>query len=208
MDDLEGHLRARPVRGAFRRPHDPVEERLDLFDVGVTDVIVDLGEVRNHVRSGAAGSDHVMDPGVGMDVLTHEVDHVVHRLDAVQRGPAPPRRRRRMTRHPGEPELRRLVRQRRGGRGGVPIPGVPVEHDVHIVEQPLPNQVHLPGPALLSRCPVDPERPRGSRLLQPRPNRGRGGGGPGPEEVVAARVARARRGELDSLGGAPLRDPR
>src|SRR5690606_29754129 len=77
----------------------------DDLRIGVADVVVDLGEVRHHVRGLAAVGDDVVDARAVRDVFAQIVVGDVHDLDAVQRRAAGPRGARGVARLAVEAEL-------------------------------------------------------------------------------------------------------
>ena len=75
------------------------KDGLERLRIGMANVVVDLGKIRNNVWREAAACDDVVNPRFGGYVLTHHVDHDVHRFDAVEGGTPPfgcPSRMRRM----------------------------------------------------------------------------------------------------------------
>ena len=58
-------------------PHD--------FAFGVPDVVINFGEIRDHIRSSATGGDDVMDSRLVRRVLAHQLGGVIHQSDRVER---------------------------------------------------------------------------------------------------------------------------
>ena len=141
-------------------------------------------------------------------MLTHHVDHVVHRLDAVERRTSTPWRTSRMGRLTVEAELARLVGERRRGTGTVLRPRVPMQHDVHVVHETGPDHIDLPRAPFLCRGPIDADRSWRPRLVQPLLHRERGRNRAGPEQVMAARVTRDLAWDRVALRGTTLVDAR
>ena len=200
------HPRARPHRRALGREHHPVEDRPDPLGVRIADVVVHLGEVGNHVRRGPPGGDHVVDARLLGHVLAQHVDHVVHGLDPVQRRPPLLRGARRMRGNPVEAELGRLVGQRRRRAGTVAVPGVPVDHRVHVAEEPAPHHVDLARAAFLGGRAIDPYGPGGAGRRQPVLHGQAGRHRARTEEVMPTGVTRAHRRPRQPLRAPALGD--
>ena len=208
VDHLVAHFGARAQRRALRRLQDALPVRPGGRDRRMAGVVIDLGEVRHHIRRFAAPRDHIVDAGAFVDMLPHQVHQEVHALHPVERRPP-------LVGRPGgvrgdapEPELGGEVGERVPRTRVVPVPRMPGEDGVHIGEQPLPHQVHLAGAAFLRRRAVHPDAPLGPAAGQPFLHRQPGGDGSGPEEVVAAGVAGADPFALFRPGGRRLADPR
>ena len=188
VDDLVTHLGPGAERRAVRRLQDALPIRPRHLHRRVAVVVIDLGEVRHHIRRLAAPGDHIVDAAPLVDMLPHQVHQEVHRLHPVERRPPLVRRPGRVRRNPAEAELGRQVRQRIPRTGVVPVAGMPGQHRVHIGEETLAHQVHLPGAALFGGRPVHPDPPFAPAAFQPvlrrqsRSHRGR------PEEMVPAGV--------------------
>ena len=107
---------------------------------------VRLGEVGDDVRRRAAAGDDVVNARLLRHVLAHHVDHVVHRLDPVERRAAAVGRRRRVRGHTLEAELRGDVRRGTRRTRLVAIPGMPSYRDVHVAEEPGAYIYTFPDP--------------------------------------------------------------
>ena len=110
--ESELHLGVGAERGAAGGVGDALPDAVEHAHVVVARVVVDLGEIGHDVGRAAAVGDHVVDARIGRNVLAHQVDHGVHRFDAVERRAAAVRRARRVRRHAAEAELGGDVGQR------------------------------------------------------------------------------------------------
>ncbi len=81
---------ARSQRRALGDLEDPAVVLVDLLAIGLAHVVPHLRVLRHHVGRTSAGGDHVVDAGLGSDVLAHQVHAVVHQLDGVQSAPPVP----------------------------------------------------------------------------------------------------------------------
>ena len=208
MDDLVLHPGPGTHRRTLGRARHALEQPQHGGGVRVPHVVVDLREVRHDVGRETALRDHVVDPRLLRNVLAHEVHHVVHRLDPVERAPSPLRRARRVRGIAPEAELGGLVGQRPPHSCAVPRPGMPVQRHGHVVEQARPHHVHLPRAPFLGGRAVEPDRPLVSRLLQPFLDRDGRRHGARAEQMVSARVARAADDDGRAHGHGVLGDAR
>ena len=188
MDNLPVDAGAGTLGGAAGGGLEALPERLHRGGLRVTQVVEDLGEIRHHVGGVAAGGNHVVDTGLLWHVFPHQVDHVIHGFHAVQRGAAALGRPGGMRRKPGKTELGGAIGQRRARRRGIAVSRVPVQREVHVVEQPGAYHVHLAATALLGRCAVEADGARVAGGLQPVANGDRGGRRSGAEQIVPAGV--------------------
>ncbi len=85
MHHLVIHAGSRAERRAPRRRNDALEQLDNRGHLRMSNVVVDLGSLRDDVGRIAALGDHVVDAGVRRHVLAHEIDHEVHGLHAVER---------------------------------------------------------------------------------------------------------------------------
>ncbi len=140
-------------------------------------------------------------------MLAHQVHHVVHRLDTVERRAAAIGRAGRVRRDAAEPDLGADVGQRAGLAHGIAIAGVPRHHRVDLVEQARTEHVDLAGAALLGGGAEELDRPRppaGQPVLHRNRRRRRGRA----EQVMAAAVARCVLDQRLALRGGRLRQAR
>ena len=151
-------------------------------------VVVRLREVGDDVRRRAAARDDVVDARLLRHVLAHHVHHVVHGLDRVERRPPALRRRRRVRRDAVEAELGVDDGEVRRRARVVAIAGMPRDHRVDVLEQPVANHVDLAGAALLRRRAEIAQRPRMSGR-EPFLDGDRRRQRSGAEQVVPAPVA-------------------
>ena len=131
-----------------------------LFRIGMANVVVDLCKVGHDVRRSAAAGDDVVDARVLRHVLAHEIGHVVHGFDAVERRAATLGRAGRMGGQAMEAKFGRHVCERAPGTRVVTGTGMPVKHGVNIPEQPLANHVDLARTAFFGRRSVHADRAR------------------------------------------------
>ncbi len=108
MNQFIVHLGFGAQSGAFGGLHDPSEGFFHLVGFRVPHVVIYLGKGRHHVGGLPAGGNGVVHARVGMHMLPHQVDHVVHGLYPIQGRPAQFGRPGRVGRLPVEPELSRL----------------------------------------------------------------------------------------------------
>ena len=189
VHDLVAHARTGAEGGPFRRGDHPPEQFLDGLRARMAHVVVDLGSLRHDVGRPATVGDDVVHAGGARHVLAHQVRHVVHGLDPVQRGSAPMRGRGGMRGDAAEGEPRRFVGIAALGDGDVAIVGMPMQRDVDIVEPSRAGQVDLARTAFLGGGAVDAHRARLAGGCQPVGDGDPGGRRGTAEEVVTAGVA-------------------
>ncbi len=189
------HARAGAERGAFGGLSDALEEAAQHAAVRVAHVVVHLGEFGDDVRRLAAAGDHIVHPGIGGDVLAQQVRHHVHGLDAVEGRTPAVRRGGGMGCPAMKAESRRHVGRAALRRRDVAVRRMPMQHDVHIVENSSARQIDLAGTALLGRRAVDADGAGRGRRRQPVAERGGGDRRCGAEQVMAAGMAGCARGD-------------
>ena len=96
-----------------------------------------------------------MDAGAVGHMLAHQIDHGVHRLDRVQGRAALVRRGGGVGGRAIEAELARYVGHGVALAGAVDVAGVPVDGDVHVVEQAVADHIDLARSALLGGRAID-----------------------------------------------------
>ncbi len=85
VDHLVFQFRAGPHGRGFRRRDDALPNTHQNVRIRVAHIVVNLGKVRHDVRRLAAPRDHIVNTRLFRHVFTHQIDHVIHRLDTVQR---------------------------------------------------------------------------------------------------------------------------
>ena len=121
----------------------------------MTGVVVCLGEIRHDVGRTAAIGDDVVNASRLRDVLSHQVDRMVHHGHRVEGGTTFVRRRCRMSRLAVKAELGGDVRQTAGQAGSVLTPGMPGEDDVAVLEGAGSRHVDFPATAFFGRSSVE-----------------------------------------------------
>jgi hypothetical protein len=141
-------------------------------------------------------------------VLAHQVEAMGEELDRVESAAAVPGVERGVRRlaAEGHPEVdHRLAAPGVGADRAVRMPG---EDDVHVLKQPLADQVELAADRLLGRRAVEADGALELAGLDQLLDRGRGAEARDPEEVVAAAVASRARHQRLLAGLGLLGDPR
>ena len=167
VDHFVVHRRSGTERSAFGGFDHAIEHFLDDARVQVTHVVIGLREVGHDIGGRAAARDHVVDSRIGRHMLAHHVDHVVHRLDGVERGASAVRRTGCVRGNPVEAEFHRLVGERLVEPGGIDVGSVPVQNGAHIAEEARAYHVDLAAAAFFRGRAVEPDRAGRAALLQP-----------------------------------------
>ena len=193
----------RGTLGGFR---DAIPDLGDDLSARTADVVVGFGEGGDDVGGFAAFGNHVMDTGRVGHMFAHQVNHMIHRFDAIEGGAAAVGGGGGVGGDPAEAELTGDVGEGAGEADGVAVAGVPVHDGVDVVEEAGADHVNFAGAALFGGCAVDAEGALLAGGLEPVLQRDGGVRGGGAEEVVAAGVARVDLGAGFFLGVGGLRD--
>ena len=208
MDDLPVDVGSRTHCRAAGRFLDSRPDVADDGRIRMPQVVVDLCKIRHDIRGIAAGRDDIVDSRLLRHVFAHQVDHVIERFDAVECGASPVRGACRVCRSSAKPKLGGAICQRGTGCSGIPISGVPMQRDIHIVEKAVTNHVDLAAATFLSRGAHYLYRSWCARVRQPFLDRNGRTDGTGCEQVVTAGVSRRLAIDRQSRWYRVLVDPR
>ena len=172
-------------------------------------IVKNLCEVRHDVRRIAAARYYVVDSSFMRHVFTHEVNHVIERLDSIESGTGLVWCAGRVRGEAVKSKLCRAIGKRATGARPVLVICMPVNRDIHIIKQALSDQIDFAAAAFLGRRAVQSKDTGRASLFEPVFYGDRRADGACAEKIVSAGLTRklalyrAAGGDIVLINGMP-----